>query len=144
MALFQNKPNKLQILKNKGTKLYYQFLKLTSGGVAAFTGGVAALANGVIATLAGGVEATLGDRRSIEGFELIDRGDLSIESREFCRGECESVSGLVTPFPTLLTLGVAGEALLGVSDKADLLKFKILSFIYQIRTHYIEFVMPYM
>lgn len=131
-------------MKNKDTKLYCQFPKLTSGGVAAFTGGVAAFADGLVATLGGGVEATFGDRRSMEGFELIDRGDLSTESREFCRGECESVSGLVTPLPTLLTLGVAGEALLGVSVKADLLRFKILSFIYQIRTHYTKFVVPYM
>lgn len=62
----------------------------------------------------------MGDRRSMAGFEVTVRGDRSTESREFCKGEGESDSDLATPLPGLLTLGVAGDALLGVSDKADL------------------------
>lgn len=59
--------------------------------------------------------------RSMVGFEATDRGDLSNELREFCAGEGESASDLVTP-PTLLTLlirAVADAALLlgVVSDK---------------------------
>lgn len=69
-----------------------------------------------------GVEVTtFGDLRSIAGFELMDLGDLSTESRELGRGEAESGSDLATPLLNLLvTLGVAGEGLLGVSDKLDL------------------------
>ena len=80
---------------------------------------------GVAVTLVGGVAVTLGDLRSIAGLELMDRGDRSIERWEFWRGECESGSDFVTPLFSLLTLGVAGVALLGVSDKLDLFKFKV-------------------
>lgn len=45
------------------------------------------------------------------------RGERSSERRGFCEGEEESA----TPRPILLTLGVAGVALLfGVSNKPDL------------------------
>lgn len=68
----------------------------------------------------GGVPS-LGERRSIVGFDGTDLGDRSIERREFCSGEGESASDLVTPLVDLLTRGVAGDTLLlGVSDKADL------------------------
>lgn len=62
--------------------------------------------------------------RSTVGFEVTVLGDLSTERRvEFCRGEAESASDLVTPLLNLLTRGVAGDALLfGVSDKVDLCK----------------------
>ena len=63
-------------------------------------------------------------------FEFTDRGDRSTEGREFCKGDGESGSALGTPLLSLLTLGVAGDALcvvcvagdalLGVSDKLDL------------------------
>lgn len=61
--------------------------------------------------------------RSTVGFEVTVLGDLSTERRvEFCRGEAESASDLVTLL-NLLTRGVAGDALLfGVSDKVDLCK----------------------
>lgn len=58
---------------------------------------------------------------SVVGFELMDRGERSTESRGFCKGEGESVSDLATPLLTLVTLGVAGEALLlAASDIEDL------------------------
>ena len=58
----------------------------------------------------GGV-VILGDRRSMLGLEETDRGDRSIERREFCKGDGESDSDLATPLVGLLTLGVAGDAL---------------------------------
>lgn len=61
----------------------------------------------------------MGDR-VIVGFELMDRGERSTERREFWREEGESVSDLVTPLLSLLTLGVAGDDLAGVSDNPDL------------------------
>lgn len=61
--------------------------------------------------------AILGVRRSIVGFELMDRGDRSTERRKLCMGEGESDSDLATPLLSLLTLGVAGDGLPGVSDK---------------------------
>lgn len=66
--------------------------------------------------------ATFGDRRSIPGFELIDFGDRSTEGLEFCNGEGGSDSSLVVLLVSLLTLGVAGDALVvvGFSDKPDL------------------------
>lgn len=65
---------------------------------------------------------TLGDRRSIEGLEVMERGDRSTEGRAFCNGEGESASDLVPPLLILLTLGVVTEALpVGVSDRLDLL-----------------------
>jgi len=71
----------------------------------------------------GGVAlVTFGARRSIVGFELMDRGDRSTERRELCKGDGESDSDLATPRLSLLTLGVAGDGLLGVSDKPDLFK----------------------
>lgn len=76
-------------------------LKLTSGGV-----------------------ATFGSGRSTVGFEVAGRGDLSIESRDLCKGECESDSDLAVPLFSLLTLGVAGDVLLGVSGVEDLIKKK--------------------
>lgn len=58
----------------------------------------------------------LGDFRSAMGLEFTDRGDdFSAESREVCKGEGDSESGLDTPLLSLLTLGVAGDALLGVA-----------------------------
>jgi hypothetical protein len=87
----------------KITKICWHLVTLTSGGVALVTFGV---------------------RRSIVGFELMDRGDRSTERRELCRGESESDSDLATPRLSWLTLGVAGDGLLGgVSDKPDLFKF---------------------
>lgn len=65
---------------------------------------------------------TLIDRRSIVGLELTDRGERSTEKRELCRGAGESGS-LVAALPSLLTLGVAGDAFVGVSDKPDLYTF---------------------
>lgn len=62
----------------------------------------------------GGV-VTFGDRRSMVGLEGTERGERSTERREFWRGEGESVSDLAIPLLGL-TLGVAGDALLGVSD----------------------------
>lgn len=63
-------------------------------------------------------------------FEFTDRGDRSTVGREFCKGEGDSGSALGTPLLSLLILGVAGDvlfgvcvagdALLGVSDKLDL------------------------
>lgn len=71
------------------------------------------------------VEVILGERRSAAAvFEGTERGERSMERREFGRGEWESESDLGIPLlPTgLLTLGVAGDALFGgVSDKEDLL-----------------------
>jgi hypothetical protein len=58
----------------------------------------------------------LGDFLSAIGFEFKDRGDdFSAESREVCKGEGVSDSGLDTPLPSLLTLGVAGDVLFGVA-----------------------------
>lgn len=69
-----------------------------------------------------GFELTVARGASVVGFELTAaRGDRSIESRGLCTGEGESASDLVTPLLNLLTLGVAGDGLLlGVSDKVDL------------------------
>lgn len=65
---------------------------------------------------------TFDRRRSEAGLELTDRGDRSMETRAFGTGEFESV----TPLLNLLTLGVAGVSLPGVSDKLlDLFKFKV-------------------
>lgn len=72
----------------------------------------------------------------------MDRGDRSTERRELCRGEDESGSDLTTPLLSLLTLGVAGVALLGVSDKPDL--FNFLEYHYYTNTkkfHYIKHTM---
>lgn len=73
---------------------------------------------------------SFGDRRSMLGLAATERGDRSMESRELCKGDGESDSDLAAPTPllSLLTLGVAGDALLGVagdallgvSDKEDL------------------------
>lgn len=73
---------------------------------------------------------SFGDFRSTESFELTDRGDRSTEGREFCKGDGDSGSALGTPLLSLLIFGVAsdvffgvcvaGDALLGVSDKLDL------------------------
>lgn len=61
----------------------------------------------------------LGDFLSTTGFEFKDRGDdFSAERREVCKGEGDSDSGLVTPRPSLLTLGVAGDVLFGVAGGA--------------------------
>lgn len=60
----------------------------------------------------------LGDFRSRVGFEFKDRGDLSAERREFCKGDGDWDSDLDTPLLSLLTLGVAGDALLGVAGGA--------------------------
>lgn len=58
----------------------------------------------------------LGDFLSAIGFEFKDRGDaFSAERREVCKGEGDSDSGLDTPLPSLLTLGVAGDVLFGVA-----------------------------
>lgn len=58
----------------------------------------------------------LGDFLSATGFEFKGRGDdFSAERREACNGEGDSDSGLDTPLPSLLTLGVAGDVLLGVA-----------------------------
>ena len=91
----------------------------------------------------GGV-ATFGDLRSIVGFELRDDlGDRSTEWRVLCKGEGESGSDLASPLLTLLaTLGVAGETLLGVSDKPDLFKCskcQILSI--RPKSHYLKHTM---
>ena len=52
---------------------------------------------------------SFGDRRSVAGWEVTVRGDRSMDS------------DLTIPLLLgLLTLGVAGDALLGVSDKEDL------------------------
>lgn len=60
---------------------------------------------------------SFGDRRSMAGLvETTERGERSTGRREFCRGECDSDSDLLIPLLGLLTLGVAGDALLGVSD----------------------------
>lgn len=81
-----------------------------------------------------------GDRRSTVGFEVAGRGDRSAEALVLCRGDGESVSDLVTPRPSLLTLGVAGDVLLigilvagGVSEE-DLSNFNILSHIHKDKT----------
>lgn len=66
------------------------------------------------------MDGGLGDFRSTVGFEFTDRGDRSTEGREFCRGDGESDCDLDTTFLTLLTLGVASDALLGFSDRLDL------------------------
>ena len=66
----------------------------------------------------GGVEGGLGDLRSTLGFEFTVRGDLSAERREVCKGDFDSDSDLDTPLLSLLTLGVAGDALLGVAGGA--------------------------
>lgn len=59
----------------------------------------------------------MGDRRSIVGLgELTDRGDRSIERREFCKGESDSDLAIPTPLLSLLTRGVAADAFFGVSD----------------------------
>lgn len=65
---------------------------------------------------------TLGERRSAADLEGTERGERSMERREFWRGEGESDSDLGIPLLPigLLTLGVAGDALPGVSDKEDL------------------------
>lgn len=61
------------------------------------------------------------DRRSIAGFDVMERGDRSTETRAFCKGDGESAPDFVVPRLILLTLGAAAEALLvGVSDKLDL------------------------
>lgn len=62
-------------------------------------------------TLTSGGVASFGDLCSVVGLEVTDRGDLSIERRDFCKGEGESVSDLATPLLGLPTLGVAGDAL---------------------------------
>lgn len=60
------------------------------------------------------------DFRSTAGFEFTDRGDFSTERREFCNGDGDSDADLVTGLLTLLTFGVAGGALLELSDGFDL------------------------
>lgn len=62
----------------------------------------------------------LGDLRSIVGFELTDRGDRSTESREFCKGDCDSDSDLDTTLLALLILVVPIDPLLGFSDRLGL------------------------
>lgn len=62
----------------------------------------------------------LGDLRSIVGFELTDRGDRSTESREFCKGDCDSDSDLDTTLLPLLILVVTIDPLLGFSDRLGL------------------------
>lgn len=75
----------------------------------------------LIRALTSGVEG-LGDLRSVTGFESTVLGDLSMEWRAFCSGEGELESDLAGPLETLLTLGVAGEVLLGmVSDNPVLI-----------------------
>lgn len=67
------------------------------------------------------MELALADFRSTGGLEFTDRGDLSTESREFCKGGGDSVSDLLTTLLTLLTLGVAGDTpLLEFSESFDL------------------------
>lgn len=73
---------------------------------------------------------TFGDRRSMAGFEITDRGERSTERRVLGGGAGESCSDLVTPLLTLLTLGVAGAALLGVSDKPDLVLEDMFLFLF--------------
>lgn len=70
------------------------------------------------------------------GFEGTDRGDRSTERRELCKGEGESDSNLATPLLSLATLGVAGEALWGVSDKADLSSSKSHKYGAVLRMHW--------
>lgn len=77
-----------------------------------------------------------GDRRSNVGFEGTVRGDRSTEALVLCSGDGESVSDLVTPRASLLTLGVAGDVLLivvfvvrGVSEEEDLSDFTTSSVI---------------
>lgn len=53
-----------------------------------------------------------GDRRSTEGFEVTDLGELSTERRELCRGDAELVSDFETPRLNLGILGVASDPLL--------------------------------
>ena len=48
------------------------------------------------------------------GFKGTDHGERSTKMRGWCRGEGESVSDLATPLLNLLTLGVAGESLVGI------------------------------
>lgn len=63
----------------------------------------------------------MGERRSTVGLEVTERGERSIERRGLGDGVDASGSAFVSPRPNLLTLGVAGEALvLGVSDEVDL------------------------
>jgi hypothetical protein len=62
----------------------------------------------------------LADFRSIAGFEFTDRGDLSTGVRELCKGDGESDSDFDTTLLTLLTLGVACDALFEFSDSFDL------------------------
>lgn len=68
------------------------------------------------------------------GFETAGRGDRSTEALVLWRGDGESVSDLVTPRLSLLTLGVAGDVLLagilvarGVSVE-DLSNFNIINY----------------
>ena len=74
----------------------------------------------ILQLTSGGVEGGFDDFRSAAGFEFTDRGDRSTEWRTFCKGDGDSDSDLDTPLLTLLPLGVASDALLGVSDKLDL------------------------
>lgn len=87
---------------------------------------------------------SFGDRRSTKGFEVTGLGDRSIERRELCKGDSESVSDFEIPLLNLGILGVAGDTLLlvfpldallvgvtlealslGVSTKVDLFKFNL-------------------
>jgi len=71
------------------------------------------------------VAVAFADFLSTAGFEFTDRGDFSTERREFCNGDGDSDADLVTGLLTLLTFGVAGGALLELSDGFDLSKFII-------------------
>lgn len=63
----------------------------------------------------------MGERRSTVGLEATERGERSTERRGLGDGVAASGSAFVPFRPNLLTLGVAGEALLlGVSDEVDL------------------------
>lgn len=68
------------------------------------------------------MEESLGDFRSTVGFEFTDRGDRSTESREFCKSDGNSDSGLDTTLLPLLALGVTIDALLEFSDRLGLSK----------------------
>ena len=55
---------------------------------------------------------SFGDLRSTEDFDGTDLGERSMERREFCKGDGESVSDFTIPLPNLGILGVAGDTLL--------------------------------
>ncbi|KAF7836551.1 WEB family protein [Senna tora] len=67
------------------------------------------------------LQLCFGVLRATGSFELADRGDRSIEGREFGKGDGDSGSVLGTPLLSLLTLGVAGDVLFGVCAAGDVL-----------------------